>query len=150
MKRAAPKLGLRMIRIRPPLTEQYMQHRHAYCRVKLARQPAALQEYLSRIVWIDAKKYYVQPEPTGKVLVNMATTEDAELVRVDPRAPFSSHRQRVTIVWYTAVNAAVGPVFFGTVTGTTGQDKGWEVSSGIFYIITQLGLHCHPQLHQAD
>lgn len=110
----------------------------------LSRRPAALQEHLQHIVWIDAKKYHLQMGPRGKVLVDMATTEETELTRVDPRAPYSSHISPICIVWYTAVNAAVGPVFFGTVTGTTGQDGGWKVRLTSSLILAAPSRCCVP------
>lgn len=72
---------------------------------------------LEAVIWLDAKKYYVEPG-TYKVYCM-----DPDLVVEDGRIPKGSLKGGTVLHYYAAVNAKLGVVHFCWVTGTTGKAK---------------------------
>jgi len=113
LKKVEPTLTRRTLRFCFKLTAAHKAARVAYCQKLLAMPRAKRRQYLARVVWIDSKKLIVVPQgrqvyaPTG-----------ANLMVQDPRIP-DSYSKLKKIMYYAAVNAAIGPVFWNPVTGTS-------------------------------
>lgn len=113
MKAVDPSLTRRMLRFTRKLSPATKRERVQYCQHLLAMQAAHRRQYLARVVWIDSKKLYIVPE--GRLVY---APKDADLTVEDKRMPQSSSQVK-KIVYYAAVNAAIGPVYWKQVTGTT-------------------------------
>lgn len=75
----------------------------------------------SRIVWIDSKRVRVTP---GKLRV---IGRRGEVIAVVEHPMISSSGKCVTLNYYAAVNAILGPVAIKFVTGTTGLRRRYKV-----------------------
>ena len=91
---------------------------------KPAPRPYLNLEWIKRIIWVDAKKFYVQPEDY-KV---WGIKGDQSLVVYDKRV-----RKGWCIHYYSAVNYLFGGILLVLVSGTTGKGyspaKAYQVSS---------------------
>jgi len=85
---------------------------------KLSRK--SLKE-LQGVVFIDAKKLHVKPGAGYRVY-----NKDDKLVVEDALLPKGKFTAGIVLYYYAAVNALVGVVMFGWVTGTTGITKNYK------------------------
>lgn len=115
LKMVEPTLTRRTLRFAFKLTAAHKTARVQYCQKLLAMSPSLRKQYLARVVWIDSKKLYVVP--AGRQVYAPA---DANMLVQDPRIPDSFSKVK-KIMYYAAVNAAIGPVLWKPVTGTTGD-----------------------------
>lgn len=113
IKERHPGLSRRLLRFVRKKSSTEKEERVQYCSKLLAMTAAARRQYLSRVVWLDAKKLYVVPTSQ---LVYAAKAE--RLVVEDRRVP-SSFKSAKKINYYCAVNAVVGAVTWIPVTGTS-------------------------------
>lgn len=113
LKRVDPTLTRRTLCFAFKLTASHKTARVAYCQRLLAMSPTLRNQYLARVVWIDSKKLFVVPE--GRLVYAPA---GANMLVQDQRIPDSFSKLK-RIVYYAAVNASIGPVFWSPVTGTT-------------------------------
>lgn len=113
LKQMRPEVSSKWSSPTPPLTPEQRQQRIEVCEWLLAMGDVLL-EYLKRVFWIDAKKYWVSM-PRVRVLC-----------RRDQPAPFHKARNtfmkqnRICVFYYAVVNFFRGPVLYVEVTGTTG------------------------------
>ena len=121
MKAACPELcrrTLRFVRLLAPATKR---ERAAYaaCMLQMVtitpNGPVTTQlwRFLARFMWIDSKVVYVVPRDCL-----VYAPANADLYIQDDRLPRSKSQIR-KINYYVVVNAALGPVHFKVVTGTT-------------------------------
>lgn len=133
MKAVEPTLTRRTLRYTYKLTDTHKRERLAYCTRLLSLPPADRRKYLARVVCIDSKKLYVVPEARQVYADNTA-----QLLIQDRRVPASGSATR-KILYYAAVNAAIGPVEFILATGTSRQKlpdgKMWRVNADKTYTV---------------
>lgn len=130
LKAVEPTLTRRTLRYTYKLTDAHKRERLAYCTRLLSMPPAERKKYLARVVWIDSKKLYVVPEDR-----QVYADSTAQLLIQDKRVPASGYAAR-KIVYYAAVNAVIGTVYFMPATGTSRQKfqgKMWTVNEGHIY-----------------
>lgn len=119
-------LTFNMQRCKLQLTPEQMRKRKAYCR---RMHKLGIKKLLS-IVWVDAKKIYVQPP--AKLRVYGSRSKPVSTI-TDSRVP-KGGRQTKCIYYYSAVSPLVGPLEIVICTGTTGHNPGYKVSvKGAFW-----------------
>lgn len=114
------RLVLRAIRIRPPLSDQQRQARKegaAWLAAKIEADP----DYLKRVFWIDAKKFWIRPR-RRKVICNADSPHDYLSM---PGISWRKQDQRY-VHYYAAVNWFVGAVIYVEVSGTKDLDTGYK------------------------
>ena len=75
-----------------------------------------LRHYLYRCIWIDSKTLYVSPQ-----IMKVWAPKGADMTDYDERVP--RNKKPAKIVYYIAVNAILGPVYFELVTGTAKHEE---------------------------
>lgn len=93
---------------------------------------------LQRIVWIDAKKVHIEK---GGVKVYSAKND---MVIAEPSLLLGNRNTGMVLHYYAAVNALVGVVHFGWVTGTTDLEleRGYTYPTMVRPGVTSLSCKC--------
>jgi hypothetical protein len=76
-----------------------------------------LLHYLSRVCWIDARTYYIEP-----TVQSVYAPGDADMTDIDDRVPRKKWAGP-KVHYYCVVNALLGPVYFEYTTGTTDHQE---------------------------
>jgi len=114
LKRRDPKLTYKSIRLRRLLTREQKRRRRAFAQYMLDLAPTALRDGLLRTFFVDAKTMHFNVR-SGKFISFKGLNETL----ASPNVYWKS-QDVITIKYYAAVNAFVGPVMYTEVTGTTG------------------------------
>ena len=117
LKHRDPTISRRTLRFIKRLKAGARQQRLSYCKGLLAMGDAALQRYLARIVWVDAKNMYICPKP-----YLVYAPPGAQLLVADDRLPGSRYDVK-KIHYYAGVNAVLGACHYKTCSGTTGYKE---------------------------
>lgn len=115
------KLRKRWLHPRAPLTEEHKWERLNLCYRLLGMGVSTgvdpLLHYLSRVCWIDAKTYYIEPG-----LQSVFAPADADMTEVDDRVSRKKWGGP-KVHYYCVVNALLGPVYFQYMTGSTAHNE---------------------------
>jgi len=146
MRQVRPDLQRRKVTVRKPLTNR--RHNAAAARLRdatvLLAQPWS---YFKRIMWLDAASFFVIPD--GKVEV-WASSAASNLQRTDVHLGVAA-KDRIHIKYYAMVNALVGAVAIVFITGTTGVNHGYTVSSSApSHTVWVVEGRSTPQRHGLD
>jgi hypothetical protein len=144
IKAKHPKFGRRKLIIRHKLSDANKQQRIATCTELLAR-PARDKH---RVVFIDAKSISMV-EKSLYGYVDLAESRAVEGIR-----PATHKSKPISVKYYAAVNAVLGPVLLTCYTGSSGLDnnhsgKDYKVRSGLEKHWGALSLHMSHSLPQS-
>jgi hypothetical protein len=146
IKAKHPKFGRKKLIIRHKLSDANKQQRVTMCTQLLARPTRDKH----RVVFIDAKSI-TMVEKSLYGYVDLADSRAVEGIR-----PATHKSKPISVKYYAAVNAVLGPVLLTCYTGSSGLDndhsgKDYKVRSGLEVHWGPLGLHMshsQPELGQ--
>lgn len=109
----APGLRRRHLHPKKALSAVTCNARVELCKRLLSMGSEHLRHYLSRVLWIDSKVFYILPRSCW-----VYAPASADMTATDPRLPRNRYNIK-KIVYYAVVNALLGAVYIERVTGTT-------------------------------